>query len=162
MSWGATIAQWIRLSLPTCCPRFESQAHHLRFYQFKFQFKLWHVEKTKISRKRGRDWPIFKKNVYGIGSLFRQKDGRVEMVWCTTGFCCTLRNDFFWEYPNSYFEQSQVWLKFTFQIDDFHDLKRHTSPSHRKEELGQINSQPRPKNATTPGFFYFFIIPITF
>ena len=61
MSWGATIAQWIRLSLPTCCPRFESQAHHLRFYQFKFQFKLWHVEKTKISRKRGRDWPIFKK-----------------------------------------------------------------------------------------------------
>ena len=31
---------------------------HLRFYQFKFEFKLWHVEKTKINRKRRRDWLI--------------------------------------------------------------------------------------------------------
>ena len=62
--WGAATAQWIRLCLPYCCPRFESQVHHLHFYQFKF--KLWHVEKTKINRKRGRDWPIFLKN-YKLG-----------------------------------------------------------------------------------------------
>ena len=31
-------------------PRFESQAHHLRFYQFIFE--LCHVEKTKINKKR--------------------------------------------------------------------------------------------------------------
>ena len=28
----AAIAQWNRLYLPSCCPRFESQAHHLRLY----------------------------------------------------------------------------------------------------------------------------------
>ena len=33
--------------------------HQLCFYQFKF--KLWHVEKTKINRKRGPDWPILKR-----------------------------------------------------------------------------------------------------
>ena len=36
---GAAIAQWIRLYLPSCHPGFESQAHHLRFYQFKFERK---------------------------------------------------------------------------------------------------------------------------
>ena len=30
--WGAAIAQWIRLRLPSCRPGFESQAHHPRFY----------------------------------------------------------------------------------------------------------------------------------
>ena len=34
------VAQWIRLRLPSCRPRFESQAHHLCFFQFKFEFKL--------------------------------------------------------------------------------------------------------------------------
>ena len=58
---GAAIAQWIHLYPPSCHPRFESHAHHLCFYQFKFEFKLWHVEKTKINRKRGLDRPIFKK-----------------------------------------------------------------------------------------------------
>ena len=31
-NWGAAIAQWIRLCLPSCCPEFESQADHLHFY----------------------------------------------------------------------------------------------------------------------------------
>ena len=31
--WGATIAQWIRLRLPSCSPWFESQACHLSFYK---------------------------------------------------------------------------------------------------------------------------------
>ena len=39
------IAQWIRLSLPSCRPGIESQANHQRFYQFIFE--LCHVEKTK-------------------------------------------------------------------------------------------------------------------
>ena len=30
----AAIAPWFRLRLPSCGPRFESQAHHLRFFQF--------------------------------------------------------------------------------------------------------------------------------
>ena len=29
--WGAAIAQWIRLRLPSCRPRFEYQAYHLSF-----------------------------------------------------------------------------------------------------------------------------------
>ena len=34
--WGAVIAHWIRLRLPSCLPKFESQAHHPNFYQFIF------------------------------------------------------------------------------------------------------------------------------
>ena len=37
---GAAVAQWIHLHFPSCCPGFESQAHNLRFYQFKFGFVL--------------------------------------------------------------------------------------------------------------------------
>ena len=47
---GAAVAQWIRFCLPSCRPRFESQAHHLCFYQFEFE--LWHVEKTKNKQKK--------------------------------------------------------------------------------------------------------------
>ena len=50
-SWGAAIAQWICLHLPFCRPRFESQAHQLRFYQFIFE--LCHVEKPKINKNEG-------------------------------------------------------------------------------------------------------------
>ena len=39
-SGGAAVAQWIHSRLPSCHPGFESQAHHLRFFQFKFEFKL--------------------------------------------------------------------------------------------------------------------------
>ena len=47
---GATVVQWIQLRLPSCHPGFESQAHHLRFYQIIFE--LWHVGWTKINRER--------------------------------------------------------------------------------------------------------------
>ena len=30
--WGAAIAQWICLRLPSCRPGFESQVHHLHFF----------------------------------------------------------------------------------------------------------------------------------
>ena len=54
---GAAIAQWIRLCLPSCRPGFESQVHHLRFFQF-LKLKLfichsnWNVKRTKINKKR--------------------------------------------------------------------------------------------------------------
>ena len=38
--WGAAVAQWIRSRLPSCLPGFDSQAHILCFFQFKFEFKL--------------------------------------------------------------------------------------------------------------------------
>ena len=47
---GAAIAQWISLRLPSCRPGFESQSHHLCFYQIRFE--LWHIEKMKINKKR--------------------------------------------------------------------------------------------------------------
>ena len=40
VKWGAAIAQWIRLRLPSCRPGFESQANHLHFFQF-ILFKLY-------------------------------------------------------------------------------------------------------------------------
>ena len=58
-SWGAAVAQWIHLHLPSCRPRFESQAHYLCFYQFKF--KLSHVEKTKYTEKEAGIGPFCKK-----------------------------------------------------------------------------------------------------
>ena len=67
--WGATIAQWICLHLPSCRPGFESQAHHLCLNQFIFE--MCHVEKTKINKRASFclfssipawDWPILEKN----------------------------------------------------------------------------------------------------
>ena len=51
---GAAIAQWIRLRLPFCRPRFESQAHHLRFFK-RYSFKLYscHIN-WNVKRKRAR------------------------------------------------------------------------------------------------------------
>ena len=48
--WGAAIAQWIRLCLTSYCPGFESQAQHQCCDQYIFD--LYHVEKTKINKKR--------------------------------------------------------------------------------------------------------------
>ena len=56
---GAAIAQWIRLHLPSCRPGFESQAHHLCFFNLYLSFEL-ECEKNENKQKRGRDWPILK------------------------------------------------------------------------------------------------------
>ena len=58
---GAAIAQWIRLRLPSCRPGFESQAHHLSFYQFIFE--LYHVEKDENKQKEAGIGPFLKKTV---------------------------------------------------------------------------------------------------
>ena len=49
--WGAP--KRICLRLPLCSPRFESQTHHLCFFQF-IQFKLYicHLKGTKTNKKR--------------------------------------------------------------------------------------------------------------
>ena len=48
---GAAVAQWIRSRLPSCRPGFESQAHHLRFFQI---WKIWIVACWKDENKRKR------------------------------------------------------------------------------------------------------------
>ena len=65
---GATIAQWIRLRLPSCRPGFESQAHHLSFYQFIFE--LYHVEKDENKQKEA-----------GIGPFFLKKKKRFLQIF---------------------------------------------------------------------------------
>ena len=54
----AAIAPCFRLRLPSCGPRFESQAHHLRFFQFVL--KLWR-EKNENKQKEAGIRLIFKK-----------------------------------------------------------------------------------------------------
>ena len=50
---GLNIALWIHLCQSSCCPGFESQAHHLCFYHFKsFLCFTCHVKRTKINKKR--------------------------------------------------------------------------------------------------------------
>ena len=49
---GAVIAQQICLHLPSCCPGFESQAYHLRFFHLQFLCYMCHVKRTKINKKR--------------------------------------------------------------------------------------------------------------
>ena len=53
LNWDAAIAQWIRLCLPPCRPRFESQARHLRFCHLQSILRfICHVKRTKINKKR--------------------------------------------------------------------------------------------------------------
>ena len=55
---GGAIAQLISVCLRSCSPRFESQAQHLR-YDLNCNMKL-----DENQTKRGRDWPIFRKNFW--------------------------------------------------------------------------------------------------
>ena len=55
---GAAIAQWICLRLPSCHPRFESQAHHLSFHQF---VELFNLEKDKNKQKEAGIGPYLQK-----------------------------------------------------------------------------------------------------
>ena len=53
-SGGAAIAQWFRLCLPSCHPRFDSQAHHLRFNHLQSNLCFicpCIVKRTKINKK---------------------------------------------------------------------------------------------------------------
>ena len=57
--WFKTSRQWFRLRLTTCRPGFESQAHHLRFYNVKFVLHL-SFEKHENKHKRSLVRPIQK------------------------------------------------------------------------------------------------------
>ena len=69
---GAAVAQWIRLRLPSCRPGFESQAHHLSFYQFIFE--LYHVEKDENKQKEAGIGPflnnIASRHCVGSGAVW--------------------------------------------------------------------------------------------
>ena len=58
--WVAAIAPWFRLRLPSCVPGFDSQALHLRFFQFVL-LKLYR-ENNENKQKEAGIGP-FKKNI---------------------------------------------------------------------------------------------------
>ena len=51
----AAIAPWFRLRLPSCGPGFESQAHHLRFFQFVLKL---YQEKNENKQKEAGIGPF--------------------------------------------------------------------------------------------------------
>ena len=66
----STIAQWIRLCLPSCCPGFNSQARHLCFYHNSqicaiFVHAMW--EKNENKQREAEIGPFFKKNLLSYG-----------------------------------------------------------------------------------------------
>ena len=54
----AAIAPWFCLHLPSCGPGFESQAHHLCFFQFVLKLEQ---EKNKNKQKEAGIGPFLKK-----------------------------------------------------------------------------------------------------
>ena len=44
---GVAIASWICMRLPSCCPWFESQAHHLLFYHLKYAIFVMRKERKE-------------------------------------------------------------------------------------------------------------------
>ena len=66
--------QWIRLHLPSCRSRLESQAHHLHFYsQICAKFDMW--KRTKINIKYS-GLANLKKLTYVTFSLIRERERR--------------------------------------------------------------------------------------
>ena len=54
------ITQWISPQLPSCGPRFDSQAQHLRFFQLIFELRL---EKDENKQKEVGIGPYLKKSI---------------------------------------------------------------------------------------------------
>ena len=82
ISWGAAIAQWMHLHLPSCHTGFKSQTHHLHLYQFIFE--LCRVEKTKINKKEAGIGPFFKKPWFRIR---RQDRDCLAWSWAWSSRC---------------------------------------------------------------------------
>ena len=61
IDWVAAIAPWFHQRLPTCGPRFESQLHHLHFFQFVL-LKLYR-ENNKNKQKEAGIGPFFKQAI---------------------------------------------------------------------------------------------------
>ena len=72
--WGVAIARWIRLCIPSCCPEFESQAHHLCFLKNHFN-SLCYLNQLRSTRSRNEKSKIrtlFSKNLSNLLWLFRR------------------------------------------------------------------------------------------
>ena len=80
-SWVAAIALWFRLRLPSCSPGFESQAHHLRFFQFVLGLRR---EKSENKQKEAGIGPFFlkkeEKKLFGPTQI----DCKVTHLKCTS------------------------------------------------------------------------------
>ena len=50
LKWGAAIAQWIHLCLPSCCPGFNAE-HNI--YAFQFIFELWREQEVNKQKEAG-------------------------------------------------------------------------------------------------------------
>ena len=83
----AFMAPWFCLHPPSCCPGFESQAHHLRFFNLHCWnwncICYWNEKRTKINGKRGRDWPILKMNFVNCKISFLQSRFIVSSLFCS-------------------------------------------------------------------------------
>ena len=65
-----TTAQWIHLRLPSCGPRFESQAHHLRCYSQILYYVCHCIEKRmKINKKSPGSANILKQDLCSYNKL---------------------------------------------------------------------------------------------
>ena len=74
---GATIAQWIRLCLPSCRPNFESPAHQSWVVKFVLYMMR---EKNKKKTKRGRVLSIFNKKLYANHFLLAAADAMMSLL----------------------------------------------------------------------------------
>ena len=74
LTYLANIAPWFCLRLPSCGPRFESQAQHLRFFQFVLNCVVWKRNcneiRTKLNKKETGIGP-FLTYLANIAPLFR-------------------------------------------------------------------------------------------
>ena len=66
----AAIAPWFRLRLPFCGPGFDSQALHLRFFQFVL-LKLYR-ENNENKQKEAGIGPFLKNNITNLAEIFAE------------------------------------------------------------------------------------------
>ena len=89
---GAAIAQWIRLRLPSCHPGFESQPHHLRFYQNKDKFVLYlhmHCEKNEDKQKEAGFGPFKKLKLWLFYGYYGCKKRKTKLIDSMLFWHCT-------------------------------------------------------------------------
>ena len=97
ITWVANIAPRYRLCLPSCGCGFQSQAHHLRF----FNLYNWNCneKRTKINEKEAGIGPFLKKTVYhllnGPFLLFQLKREKSNFYISSLKFYNT--NHFLWK-----------------------------------------------------------------
>ena len=80
---AAAIAQWFHLCIPSCGPGFEFQAHYRNF--FNLYYRNWNEIRTKLKRKRGRDWPIFTKKQRRHSNVQMKERKKETLVTTSSG-----------------------------------------------------------------------------